>query len=191
MSPIIILNGASSSGKSTLAKALQSILPEDYLLLGVDTFMHAMPRHFAGVFPEDGQDPQNQGFSFEWTKEEVTGLHLYKKGEKLINAMYAAVACLVKNQQKVMLDDMIFNDFVYHSCKKHLETHKACFVQVYTKQEVRRQRELARGDRLKGTYKINEDFLYQKVHFDIKIDNSYQSPEESALALLSQLQTIE
>lgn len=33
---VIILNGASSSGKSSIAKELQALLPQYYLHLGID-----------------------------------------------------------------------------------------------------------------------------------------------------------
>ncbi len=41
--PFIFLNGASSAGKTSLGKALQEILDEPYLLLGLDTCLHAVP----------------------------------------------------------------------------------------------------------------------------------------------------
>ena len=45
---IIFLNGVSSSGKTTLAKALQERLVEPFFLLNMDTFAHAlrMPEKF-------------------------------------------------------------------------------------------------------------------------------------------------
>ena len=36
---VIILNGGSSAGKTTLARALQSALPGPWLLLGIDLFI--------------------------------------------------------------------------------------------------------------------------------------------------------
>ncbi|HEY6313322.1 MAG TPA: AAA family ATPase [Streptosporangiaceae bacterium] len=40
---VIVLNGGSSSGKSTIARCLQSILGAPWLVLGVDTLVDAMP----------------------------------------------------------------------------------------------------------------------------------------------------
>ena len=40
---VIVLNGGSSSGKSGIARCLQAILPEQWLSLGVDTLIEAMP----------------------------------------------------------------------------------------------------------------------------------------------------
>jgi chloramphenicol 3-O phosphotransferase len=48
---VIALNGGSSSGKSSIARWLQSMLSVPWLTLGVDTLIPAMPRsmHFRGL----------------------------------------------------------------------------------------------------------------------------------------------
>ena len=40
---MIVLNGGSSSGKSGIGRCLQAILPDPWLLLGVDILVDAMP----------------------------------------------------------------------------------------------------------------------------------------------------
>ncbi|WP_277526652.1 hypothetical protein [Arthrobacter sp. ES3-54] len=40
---MIVLNGGSSSGKSSIARALQEILPVIWLTFGVGTFIDALP----------------------------------------------------------------------------------------------------------------------------------------------------
>jgi len=40
---VIVLNGGSSSGKSTIARRLQSVLPQPWLMFGVDSLIEAMP----------------------------------------------------------------------------------------------------------------------------------------------------
>jgi chloramphenicol 3-O phosphotransferase len=44
-SRVIVLNGGSSSGKSTIARCLQDRLPSPWLVLGVDDLIGAMPRN--------------------------------------------------------------------------------------------------------------------------------------------------
>ena len=38
-----MLNGGSSSGKSGIARCLQAVLPDPWLVFGVDTLIQAMP----------------------------------------------------------------------------------------------------------------------------------------------------
>ena len=40
---VIILNGGSSSGKSGIARCLQTVLPDPWLAFGTDTLTEAMP----------------------------------------------------------------------------------------------------------------------------------------------------
>ncbi len=40
---VIVLNGGSSSGKSGIARCLQAVLPDPWLVLGVDTLIQALP----------------------------------------------------------------------------------------------------------------------------------------------------
>ncbi len=40
---LIVLNGASSSGKSGLARCLQAVLPQPWLTCGVDALIEMMP----------------------------------------------------------------------------------------------------------------------------------------------------
>src|ERR1700761_8913241 len=46
---LIVLNGGSSVGKSTIARCLQAVLPEPWLTVGVDTLITALPMAGAGI----------------------------------------------------------------------------------------------------------------------------------------------
>lgn len=43
---LILLNGTSSAGKTTLAKALQDTLPTPYLVVGIDTVVFGLPSRY-------------------------------------------------------------------------------------------------------------------------------------------------
>ena len=59
---IIYLNGPSSSGKTTLAKALQTSLEEPYLLIGIDKIIGFMPEKMNNLGSEEYV---SDGFSWE------------------------------------------------------------------------------------------------------------------------------
>jgi chloramphenicol 3-O phosphotransferase len=57
---VIVLNGGSSSGKSGIARCLQAVLPDPWLVFGTDTLVQAMPMSLqtsaAGIeFAKDGE----------------------------------------------------------------------------------------------------------------------------------------
>lgn len=51
MTQVIVLNGGSSSGKTSIAQALQEILPTPWLTFGVDVLIDALPAR--------GEDPRS------------------------------------------------------------------------------------------------------------------------------------
>src|ERR1700735_3060807 len=51
MTQVIVLNGGSSSGKTSIARALQEILPSPWLTFGVDALIDALPGR--------GEDPRS------------------------------------------------------------------------------------------------------------------------------------
>ena len=53
---IICLNGVSSSGKSTIAKALQDKLNEPYYLMSEDTFTFMLPEKFNGFINDTAEN---------------------------------------------------------------------------------------------------------------------------------------
>ena len=54
---IILLNGASSAGKTSIARELQRVLPEPYLRTGIDDFFRMLPPRYLGT-----ESPADQGF---------------------------------------------------------------------------------------------------------------------------------
>jgi phospho-2-dehydro-3-deoxyheptonate aldolase len=47
---VILLNGTSSAGKSTLANAVQDVMDAPYLCLGIDCFFDALPQRYVARF---------------------------------------------------------------------------------------------------------------------------------------------
>lgn len=54
---LILLNGTSSAGKTTLAKALQDTLHTPYLLVGIDTVVFALPSRYVNDAAYPKADP--------------------------------------------------------------------------------------------------------------------------------------
>ena len=52
--PLVVLNGASSSGKTSLARALQSLWPRPLVLSGIDVLIGGWPERFATLPGADG-----------------------------------------------------------------------------------------------------------------------------------------
>ena len=83
---IIFLNETSSSGKSSLAKALQATLDELYFHISVDDFLHLIPERW-------------------WDDEEA----VRQEFPRWISGCRASVASIAKEGNRVILDHVLEN----------------------------------------------------------------------------------
>lgn len=64
MSRIVFLNGCGSSGKSSIAKAIQTLSKTPWLHVGIDTFIDMLPEKFWG----NGKYAKQGYFSFNYSE---------------------------------------------------------------------------------------------------------------------------
>lgn len=58
---VVLLNGPSSSGKSAIAQELHAMMPDPWLLLGIDTFTPMLPFRLLGAVNPLPADPRSKG----------------------------------------------------------------------------------------------------------------------------------
>src|SRR5688500_16641069 len=91
---IVLLIGTSSAGKPTLAKALQAILPEHYLLFGLDdVFRMVSPRWGGGMAGPLSYD----GFRYDRTSADgMVAIRYGPVGQAVLDGMHHAVAAFAQ-----------------------------------------------------------------------------------------------
>ena len=99
---ILLLVGTSSAGKSTLAKQLQAILPDHYLLLGLDdVFRMVSPRWGGGL----AGPLSYQGFRYDHSSAPPTiTLRYGAVGRAVLDGMHQAVAAFAQAGTNVIVD---------------------------------------------------------------------------------------
>ena len=110
MSNVILLNGCSSAGKTTLAVALQNQLKEPYQHVALDQFRDGMPGRVRGLNSPAG-DPGASGLNVVPGKlngEWVTHIQFGDYGERVLAAMRRTVASLTELGCNVIVDDLLF-----------------------------------------------------------------------------------
>jgi chloramphenicol 3-O phosphotransferase len=96
MTQVLVLNGGSSSGKSSIARALQEILPLTWLTFGVDVLIDALPGR--------GEDPRS-GIVFE-PDGAITLKPEYRAVE---DAWYAGSATMARKGARLILDEVLLS----------------------------------------------------------------------------------
>ena len=103
---VILLNGTSSSGKTTLVRALQATLPDPWLEIGIDRFVFALPKAYldqplwSEVFRYVRPEGRDDGpFRIE------TG----PLGRRLVAGMHRTVAALANSGLDVIVDHVLLD----------------------------------------------------------------------------------
>jgi chloramphenicol 3-O phosphotransferase len=122
---IIVLNGTSSSGKTSIVKALREIRDRPAFYVGVD--------HFNAMRPG-------------WSR----GDEAVPEGLAMNSALHHAVAVLAKSGWDVILEHVRVNPVYLKDCVNRLVDFQVLFVGVRCPVEVLERRERERGDRKIG-----------------------------------------
>lgn len=159
---IIILNGVSSSGKTTLAKTLQERLNEPFFWIGGDAFIDMMPEKF---YNED----------CVLLGKTVSILHHTIKvfSDRELNAIF----------------DCVFEETAWmEECVELLREYPVLFVHVTCPLEELQRREKERGDRGIGLAEAQIPLLNPKDNtYDITVDTHNNSKEECADMIIDML----
>jgi chloramphenicol 3-O phosphotransferase len=145
MALVIFLNGASSSGKTSIGKALQDILEQPYLLLGLDTLFQTVPARWAG-----GSLGPFRHLGFEYLDmpsedgQPVLGIGYGPVGWKILVGFHRAVAEIVRSGNRVIIDEMLLDEEVRDHWLDVLTPFQPLLVGVYCDLAVLEQRESQR-----------------------------------------------
>jgi chloramphenicol 3-O phosphotransferase len=179
MSKIIYLNGPSSSGKTTIAKALQAAYEEPYLHFGIDKFIGFMPEKINNW--EGGT--AELGFSWMAAKD-PTGHPVYQihagPFAKKISKTFKDIALLLASQHyNLIIDDVAFGAVEVEEWKKAFKNLHVLYVGVVTPLEILEQRERARGNRFLGTARDQYFKVHENVAYDLELDTHAQTLAEN------------
>ncbi|WP_234117487.1 chloramphenicol phosphotransferase CPT family protein [Clostridium hydrogenum] len=163
---IILLNGVSSAGKSTLTKAIQRKLDTPYYHICCDDFMNMTPKHIL-TRDFDNQLLITQGIMHE------TILLFSEKGHNVI-------------VDDVVLDLPDKNDWLYEY-SVILQNSNVLFVKVNCGLDELRRREIKRGDRSIGQSEWQLGNMDNSVIYDLEVDTSINSTEVCADQIISKL----
>jgi chloramphenicol 3-O phosphotransferase len=138
---VIILNGASSSGKSSIAQELQTILPQNYLHIGIDTFISMMPLKANKL---QISDIASDGFYFKLENTHGNNVNKFQSGDygkKINNAYHSTVKHLADLGLKIIVDDVMDGRFEQKEWNFMLGETKILYVGVKCSQETLTNRE--------------------------------------------------
>lgn len=174
-SQIIYLNGPSSVGKTTLAKALQDRLEKPYLLIGIDRMIDFMPPKINNW--QGG--PAELGLSWKKSQDsEGHPLQILQVGPyaaKIPKAFRVVAKSLADNGFDLIIDDVATDKNAFCEWQSALKGHDVLWVGLTAPLEVIEKREKERGDRQVGQARAIYNEVHQGFKYDLFLDTSKNS----------------
>ncbi len=179
---IIFLNGTSSSGKTTLAHALQELLPDPWLHVALDQFRDGLPDKYRGLNSPVGSSGDRGLNVVPVTDCETpyTAIRFGESGKKMLAGMRRAIRALVDADNNVIIDDIILEKTFLEDYVEVLADIEVIFVGVRCSIDVINKRERARPGRFPGTALGHFEACHAHDDYDLSVDTAVQSPEECA-----------
>ena len=174
---IILLNGTSSSGKSTLIRALQDRLPDPWIEIGIDRFVFALPRRYLN------QPLWSEVFRYvraPGTPEDEFTIETGPLGERLVSGMHRTAAALAAEGLDVIVDHVLLEREWLEACRRLWAPFRPLYVGVRCPLEVVIERERSRKDRTIGQAAAQFAVVHRWGGYDHEVDTSLLSPEAAA-----------
>jgi chloramphenicol 3-O phosphotransferase len=170
---VIILNGGSSSGKSSLARALQEVLPgPPWLTFGTDTLVDALPARLRGA---DGD-----GLAIGPDGEVVPGADF----RRLDGAWARGMAATARAGAHLVIDEVFLggpaSQARWHDALAGAGVTGVLWVGVRCDPAVAASREAARGDRVPGMAALQAEAVHRGVRYDLEVDTAHADPATCA-----------
>ncbi len=164
---IIILNGTSSSGKSSILRALQDIMDKPYLDAGIDKFLWMLPRRYINE-PAYWQ----QLYQYEWPQPEQMVIHAAPLAHQLMAGMHQAIAALAHAGNHVVADHVLTEPSWVQQCAALFADLPAWLVHITCPLAVLEEREQARRDRTLGQARAQFHLVHAHALCDLEIDTA-------------------
>jgi chloramphenicol 3-O phosphotransferase len=175
---VVLLHGTSSSGKSTVARAVQRLSDDPWVHLGIDTFWNAIDERWMEHGPRAAE-------GFLWIEDAtiVPG----PVGQRLAAGMRAALAAFARAGNDVIVDDVFIDPEWLQAWRNELGEIELLLVGVVAPIDVLEDRERARGNRIVGEARAQVGVIHRGIEYDLTVDTAHESPEGCARSILAVL----
>jgi len=162
----IVLNGTSSSGKTSIAQAILR------RLAGIPILYVSLDHFTTGMF---------NWWSF---KDPVVGREVF---DTAVGNFHATLPILASSRFPIIVDHVFDVKGWHESCLLALKDKPTYLVGVRCPLSVLEEREKARKDRRPGLAREQIDRVHAGIDYSLELDTSIQTPDECATAVLKLL----
>lgn len=182
---VVVLNGGSSSGKSSIARRLQELLGPTWLTLGVDDLVRALP---GGHLPDSArlQESEAEGGIVFGADGTVSAGAAFRRAEE---AWYAGLAAIGASGTGLIIDEVFLSGGDgQQRLAAALAGVPTAWVGVQCDPVVAEERERQRGDRIVGMARQQASQVHVGLNYDLVVDTTATTAQECAATIVRYLQ---
>lgn len=184
---VLYLNGPSSAGKGTLARALQRGFDAPLLHIGIDLLFQAMYDAGHSHYGRPHDFPPHADRGIRWLVGDdgrLEEISFGPDGLRLVYGFHSMVAALSREGNNVVVDDVFFEPAMLEHAACVLHELPAYLIGVHCDLDELERREVARGDRLLGTARLLHEGPHRLVsRYDVEVDTTATSADDCARSI--------
>lgn len=163
---VVVLNGTSSSGKTTIARAVQELaLPRLFLNISIDTILYTLPPSV--VARMERGEPASVPFL------------------ELVRGFCACVRELAALGHDLVVDHAVSTEAEAEMLRAAVADFDVLMVGIDCPVDVLNERERLRGDRRPGLAALQCERVHQWFAYDLRIDSARVSADDAARQILA------
>jgi chloramphenicol 3-O phosphotransferase len=181
---VVVLNGTSSAGKTSLAVEFQELRAargDCWVVFGIDDFLAKVPRRWIeidavhGPYADDGVRLERDGDAARFVIGDTV--------RRLLTAYRRSIAEIARSGLNVVVDDVMIEHHDWDDWRAALADLDPVWVGVRCDLEVAVQRERARGDRVQGLVRGQAGTVHRHPVYDLELDTTNEPPAALAQRL--------
>ncbi len=192
MGRVVVLNGSSSAGKSTLAAVLQAtwaLAGHCWVIFAWDDFVPRLPNRWRGV-PGAVGDRSADGCRYRINRKHPNVEALIEvgpTGRQMLHAYHRAIAAVARSGVNVIVEEVLISEWEQEDWADALEGIDVRWVAVRCDVDIVERREVERRDRYRGLARGTARVTHRYPNYDIEVDTTSLAAEAVADQITSQL----
>jgi chloramphenicol 3-O phosphotransferase len=175
---VIVLNGGSSAGKSSLATCLQQRLAGTWLALGIDDLIRAI-----------SHGPRDDGAAGAISIASDGSVAVAEKFRRAESAWFEGLAAIARAGTGVIIDDVFLDGGRSQArLRAALEGLAVLWVGVRCQPDVAEARERGRRDRTRGMARDQAERVHHGVTYDVVVDTTDTPADECAAVIAARME---
>ena len=181
---VIILNGPSASGKSSIQKEFQTLMmPNLWIKLGIDNlFDKPMPDITLEnlAFWQSENPIRWVTMSKDADENPIMTLFTGDQGDKVAYGMNSAIAAYAQNGCNIIVDYIAYKKEWIDDLQSKLKNIKTCWVKVNIPLSTLEEREVSRATSPKGHARSHYSSVYWNIQYDLEVNSDKDSAQTIA-----------